>query len=104
MKTEEFMQLVIDSHSRCVELLVQKGLERTTEDGDRLGNFKTSAKLRNQTPAESLADMCSKQFADVLDWSHHPKDFSPSQWIDRLDDVKNYMFLLEGVLTEMGVL
>lgn len=105
MKNDEFVTLVEKALRRSNDLLEKKGKQYTTEDGDRLGQFKKAASLLSGgEPIKPLINMAVKHFAKLVDMAAHPHDFTPEEWIEVLDDARNYTLLAEGVLADSGVL
>lgn len=104
MTHAEFEKLVHEENEKSLKLLMAKGKEYS--DGvDRLQNFKCASGAMNSNPADALAGMLVKHFVSILEMarSKDPLQFSESKWDEKLLDIRNYTYLLKGVLIDMGL-
>lgn len=77
-----------------------KGKIYSTEN-DRLGNFKSTGRMNDCTPADALWGMVSKHITAVKDQVKSGK-IPTQEWMDEyLGDIQNYMILLEAIWGEM---
>lgn len=98
MTSEEFNKLVATARTRQDELLLKKGADYTRHDPDRLSNFKRAAKDIGITPLQAWAVYSNKHWDAVMAFIKTGKAESESI-TSRLDDLHNYLYLLEGLLT-----
>lgn len=101
MKQETFDLLVMEENKKSEAILSAKAKEYAESGGDRLVNFKQCAGARGVNPAEALAGMLVKHFVSVLDMCKNPLNYSDDKWDEKLVDVRNYTYLLKGVITDM---
>lgn len=102
MNTEVFMEGMLHSQTRDVEVLIKKGKEYTV-DGDRLAQFDHAAALRETNSATELVNMATKHFTAIDMMSRDPDVYPMDLWKEKLTDLRNYMHLLEGLLIDMGI-
>ena len=102
MNPREFKKLVKERQRHTHETLLVKG-EEYSRDGDRLHNFKSTAAMNDETPAQSLWGMYSKHIISVRDMV---KDTAlgiyptKAQIDEKIGDSINYNHLLEGLFIE----
>lgn len=104
MTNEEFLTIVDEGEARSLRVLLEKGDQYNTIDGDRLGQFKAAARLAGTNPAEELVNMAKKHFTSIINMSRNPESFSKEAWLEVTTDLRNYTHLLEGVLKELAVI
>jgi hypothetical protein len=102
MKAKEFNDLVLSEHKASVELLFHKAAEYAG-DGDRLENFKQAAGMLSINPAEALMGMLVKHFVSVGKMAKTPLDYDPDKWNEKLRDIRNYTYLLKGILIDLEI-
>jgi hypothetical protein len=102
MTNEEFNLEVERAFNRSKRVLIKKG-EEYTSDNDRLSQFRRAAAVLETTAPEALIGMAVKHFTSIIDMSHNPHSYSRKEWNDKLIDLRNYTFLLDALLTEIGV-
>lgn len=99
MNTAEFNEIVAHARKRQDDLLLRKGADYTRHSEDRLSNFKRSADALGLTPIQVWAVYASKHIDAIMAFVKTGK--AESEAIEgRLDDLVNYMYLLEGLLKE----
>ena len=103
MDEQKFMNIAGRATARSFKILESKGKEYTTEDGDRLGQFKVASGISGSNEAEALLGMMNKHYSSVVDMAKHPKMHNLETWREKLDDIRNYTLLFEGVLIDMEV-
>lgn len=103
MKEIDFIEVVSLARVRSIEILRKKGSEYTTSDGDRLGQFFEAGNLSDTNAARALVGMMAKHYSSIVDMAKHPTSYNLKTWREKLDDLRNYTLLLEGVLIDMGV-
>lgn len=103
MTQEQFDKILQARLKTIQETLAAKGDEYT--HGDRLGNFKSIARLKKETSVSSLLGLVGKQIVSLFDFAKdlellEPKFHDFSLWNEKLGDVICYMILLEAVLKD----
>lgn len=103
MTHEEFSQLLDAIHLRSKDVLTAKAKEYASAD-DRLHNFKRAGALQGCSPEQALIGMLTKHLVSVLDMvdelSTPSTPRSMQMWREKLDDSRNYLSLLEGLVSE----
>ena len=102
MNSQEFMNEVYNSYRRSVKVLIVKEKEYA-EGGDRLIQFHRVAKRQGCNPCEALIGMTAKHYDSVEHMVQDPHVFSLDTWNEKLTDLRNYTFLLDALLRDMGV-
>jgi hypothetical protein len=98
MTSDKFDTVLNNLLNKCVHTLSKKAKEYSTED--RLHNFKTAAKLKNETPIQSLAGMMAKHTVSVYDMCMSGKAYSKELWEEKICDSINYLILLRALIEE----
>ena len=99
MNTLEFTKLVDIARKRQDELLKTKGADYTRHSADRLSNFKRNAEAIGVSPLVVWAVYAGKHWDAIMAFIKTGKTESESL-IGRFDDLINYLYLLEGLVTE----
>ena len=102
MTSERFDNLTEETFNKVITTLGVKKNEYTPKL-DRLANFKSAAKLQNETPIEALGGMLAKHVISVYDYisrSAEGEYISIDSWDEKIIDVINYMILLRGLVEE----
>ena len=99
MKPEQFDKIAKNRMNHCNSLLTSKSKEYS-RNGDRLWNFKLSAKIQGITQEEALRGMMVKHWVSVLDLISDPQSVTTKLLDDKISDVVNYAILLEACLLE----
>ena len=68
---------------------------------DRLEQFHRAGIVQRIKPAEALAGMATKHFTSIVDMCKDPSNHTINQWREKLDDMRNYMDLLEALISEI---
>lgn len=100
MKNEEFLIQLELMHCRRVKLLEQKRKHYATNE-DRLEQFHRAGSAQNILPTEALIGMATKHFTAITDMAKNPTDFTFNRWHEVLDDMRNYMDLLDALVTDI---
>jgi len=101
--TPETFELELESaFNRARRTLVSKA-KHYASDTDRLSNFKAAAGAQSINPLQALVGMMSKHYISVCDMSKDPLKYSISQWNEKLGDLRNYVFLAEALIRDLGV-
>ena len=99
MTADQFTALVLQARARQDRLLDVKGADYTRKNADRLWNFKQTAREVGITPLQCWAVYAGKHWNSIMAYVQTGK--VESEAIEgRLDDLSNYLFLLEGLLQE----
>jgi hypothetical protein len=100
MNASEFQELLEHRLAKIEAILGAKGKEYSSEN-DRLHNFKTAARIDNETPEESLWGMAKKHLVSIMDIiSALPYCPSIALMDEKIGDMINYLILLEALLIE----
>ncbi len=102
MTNEDFTIEMEASFNRSRKVLSKKAKEYSGLT-DRLENFKTSGAAQLIPPTQALVGFAMKHVVAIADMAKHPYDFSDNQWLERTGDIKNYMILLEALITDLDI-
>ena len=102
MNSQEFMNEVYNSYKRSVKVLIEKEKEYS-EENDRLIQFYQVAKLTDGNACKALTGMAVKHYTSIEHMAKFPYEFSLKQWDEKLTDLRNYTFLLDALLRDMGI-
>ena len=67
---------------------------------DRLGSFKRQALIDGCTPEEALRGQMGKHYAALMDFIKDPTAVPSHEWLEKLTDIHNFLYLLEGLVAE----
>lgn len=99
MDSSQFNTLVNGARLRQDQLLKVKGADYTRHSADRLSNFKRNAEAIGLDPIQVWAVYAGKHWDAIMAFVKTGK--AESEAIEgRLDDLHNYLYLLEGLLVE----
>jgi methanogenic corrinoid protein MtbC1 len=100
MTNEEFISHNEEAYFRRVALL---DIKRKVYSGnkDRLEQFHRAAAAQNIKPTEALVGMATKHFTVITDMAKEPQMFTFKQWHESLDDLRNYMDLLDALVDDI---
>lgn len=102
MQAETFMKLVEEGHKRGVDILLKKAPEYSRPNRNRLEQFyEESDELC--PPTRNLIDMAKKHWTSIKMMADNPTLYSLNTWRQKLDDLRNYTHLMDGLLVDMGV-
>jgi len=100
MTNEQFVAHVEAAYQRRKELLKVK--KRFYATGiDRLEQFHRAGAAQNIKPTEALIGMATKHFTAITDMCKDPTHFTFNRWHEVLDDMRNYMDLLDALVTDL---
>jgi len=102
MTNEEFMLEVDRSVLRSKRVLLKKEREYSS-DKDRLEQFYRAGAAQAVSPTEALIGMATKHFTSIADMAKNPRVYTRKQWNAKVVDLRNYTFLLDGLLTDLEV-
>lgn len=101
MTNEEFMIEVEKAYLRSKKVLIRKEKEYGGED--RLEQFYKLSALNDEEPTRSLWGMTSKHVTSIADMVKCPTTYNLRKWREKVTDLRNYTFLLDALLIDMGV-
>jgi hypothetical protein len=102
MTNEEFKIELEKSFIRSKQTLMRKEVEYS--DGvDRLVQFKKTGTMESKAPTETLFTMMDKHFSSLSDMVKDPKQYSIKKWNEKIGDLRNYTFLLDALIRDLGV-
>ena len=102
MTNDEFMIEVENSHNRSKRLLIKKAAEYSGDE-DRLEQFYRAECLQMIPATQALLGMATKHFTSIADMVKRPEDYSLKKWNEKLTDLRNYTYLLDALVRDMGV-
>jgi len=102
MNNEKFREEVHNSYKRSVKVLEEKKEEYAAED-DRLLQFYGVSAMADNNPCEALVGMAVKHFTSITHMSKYPDMYTLAQWDEKTTDLRNYTFLLDALLRDLGI-
>ena len=102
MTNEEFMKEVEISYRRSIRVLEEKKKEYGTEE-DRLIQFYDVARASDNNPCNALTGMAAKHYSSINMMSRFPHEYILKQWNSKITDLRNYTFLLDALVRDMGI-
>ena len=102
MNNKEFLDCVEKSYFRSIVILTEKEKEYS-QDNNRLIQFYESSAITNTNPCEALIGMATKHFTSIAYMAKNPSSFSLDRWDEKITDLRNYTFLLDALLRDMGI-
>ncbi|MBU2249320.1 MAG: hypothetical protein KKD77_21410 [Gammaproteobacteria bacterium] len=103
MNSEQFMISVEEGHLRSKRLLIKKGAEYATAEGNRLEQFHRAGCAEGIPATQALIGMCTKQFTSIADMAKNPDAYKLRAWREKITDLRNYTHLLDGLLEDLGI-
>jgi hypothetical protein len=100
MTNEQFTAHIDAAYARRKELLKTKKRLYAT-GSDRLEQFHRAASAQNIKPTEALIGMATKHFTAITDMCKDPSNFTFNRWHEVLDDLRNYMDLLDALVNDV---
>lgn len=101
MQAERFEELVLSEHKASLEVMIEKAKQYATDD--RLANFKQAAGMLQINPVQALMGMLVKHFVSVGTMAKNPTSYNLELWQEKLRDIRNYTYLLAGLLEDLEV-
>lgn len=102
MDNQHFMMEVEDAHSRSKRLLMKKESEYSEGD-DRLVQFHAAGAAQQLPSTMALIGMAAKHFTSIAKMAKSPRSYSLKQWREKTTDLRNYTYLLDALLVDIGV-
>ncbi len=102
MNTETYNKLLDEMLDRTREVMGSKSAEYVRGD-DKLHNFRRAAEIMRCSETEAWQGMWMKHVVSILDQLDDLKDGKShplALWQEKLGDARNYLFLLEAILTD----
>lgn len=100
MTNDQFMFEVEKAYQSSCKLLQEKGKEYSSGNS-RLDQFYRAGHVQGISPTQALLGMATKHYTSICDMAKNPSAYSMAQWRAKLDDLRNYTFLLDALLTDM---
>jgi|GEM_PF-6886737 len=100
MDNERFALHLETSFLRRKKLLTAKG-KHYGGATNRLEQFHRAGAAQNILSTEALIGMATKHYTSITDMAKKPYDFTLNQWHEKLDDLRNYMDLLDALITDI---
>lgn len=99
MNRDQFNEIIDQARNRQDNLLKVKGADYTRHSEDRLSNFKRVAEAIGLDPLKVWAVYAGKHWDAIMAYVKTGR--TESEAIEgRLDDLVNYLYLLEGLIRE----
>ena len=102
MNQAEFDLEVEKAIIRSKALLAKKGIEYS-QDRDRLGQFYRAGIAQGIPPTQALMGMAMKHITSIADMVKDPEKFNLKQFNSKITDLRNYTFLLDALLRDIGI-
>ena len=99
MKNDNLIEIVDKRIAKCSELLKSKGEHYSRKD--RYSNFFKGAGILGVSPEEACIGYAVKHIESIVTMSQDAtKDIfhTEDEWDEKLNDMHNYLFLLEGLI------
>ena len=103
MNHQEFAIEVENSINRSKKLLIKKGSEYATEDGNRLEQFYRAGAAQGILPTQALMGMAMKHVTSIADMVKDPGSYSIQKWNSKITDLRNYTLLLDALLRDIEI-
>jgi len=103
MTNQEFLIEVENSINRSKRVLIKKGSEYATEEGNRLEQFYRAGAAQGVHPTEALIGMAMKHVTSIADMVKDPYKFKLKQFDAKITDLRNYTLLLDALLRDMEI-
>jgi len=103
MDNTNFLIEVDNSTNRSLKTLLKKASEYSTEEGNRLEQFYRAGAAIGIEPTAALMGMASKHITSIADMSYKPTKYSLKQWNEKITDLRNYTYLLDALVRDMGI-
>ena len=102
MNSQEFMNEVLNSYKRSIKVLTEKEKEYAGKE-DRLEQFHLSALEQGINPCRALNGMSSKHSTSIATMVKDPYAYPLKKWDEKITDLRNYTFLLDALIRDMGI-
>jgi len=106
MNESTFQIVIRNAHARSTRVLAGKRVEYSPGE-DRLSNFKKAGELQGVTPEAALVGMLTKHVVSLFELVASIEkseiegwNWKGDVWNEKLDDARNYLFLLEALVRE----
>ena len=103
MNDQEFMIEVENSHNRSKRVLLRKAKGYTTSTKDRLEHFYRAGMAQGINPCEALMGMATKHLTVICDMAKDPTAHRLKDFNERITDLRNYTYLLDALLRDIGI-
>ena len=100
MNHQEFAIEVENSINRSKKLLIKKGSEYATEEGNRLEQFYRAGAAQGVPPTQALMGMAMKHVTSIADMVKTPHNHTMKEFDRKIVDLRNYTFLLDALLRD----
>ena len=104
MTNEEFEIELDHAILRSKKLLMKKRLEYSEESGDRLNQFYRAGTAQDILPTEALMGMATKHITSIADMVKNPEEYNLRKWNEKITALRNYTFLLDALIRDMGII
>ncbi len=102
MNNELFQIEVEKAFLRSKRMLIRKEKEYSQGE-DRLDQFKRLGIANCESPTKALWGMATKHVDSIGLMVKHPTSYNLKKWRKKITDLRNYTFLLDALLVDLGV-
>jgi len=103
MNRDKFDSVVIQANVNSMRVLREKADQYSDPEGDRLQQFHDAAEDEGIAPTEALTGMARKHWTSIAMMAKDPNAHTMKDWLDKTIDLRNYTYLLEALLIDLGV-
>lgn len=103
MNSQDFEHEFELSVLRSKKTLINKAKEYAMCGSDRLTQFKRAGEVQCVEPTEALVGMMTKHFTSLCDMVKDPYRHNLKAWNEKIGDLRNYTFLLDALVRDMGI-
>ena len=100
MKVPDFIAWAKHMQEEENKIMLTKGEEYTVSDDDKFKNFKSIAERINTTPEIVALVYLLKHMDSIRNFVLHGKESSDETIKGRIQDARNYLLLLGGIIEE----
>ncbi len=100
MNEQTLSNKVTDAHLRSFSTLLQKN-NKYNPGHDKLAHFKTDTDSISEQVSEAISN-AKKHWTKIRTMSGRPDIYDMNEWTESLDDMVNYMRLIECLLVDSG--
>ena len=104
MLVSDFIKWAESMQAEENRLMLVKGEEYTVSDEDKFKNFKSIAERMDISPEKVALVYLLKHMDSIRNYVLHGKESSEEPIMGRIQDARNYLLLLGGIIHENGCL
>ena len=100
MKVNDFIKWAKSMQKEENEIMLGKGKEYTVSDEDKFKNFKSIAERMNTSSEQVAMIYLLKHMDSIRNYVLHGTESSNEPIMGRIQDARNYLLLLGGIIEE----